>query len=73
MSLTPWFPAAVKPVRKGVYERKYAWMNCPMYSYWDGHTWYVADTSINKAVLRFQSGLDSILMVKWRGLADKPT
>lgn len=36
--LTPWFPGSVKPVRRGLYERKNSLYGTKM-GYWNGHEW----------------------------------
>lgn len=43
MNLTDWFPASVKPVRKGVYQRMYTCGQSKhsQYCYWDGEFWYM--------------------------------
>lgn len=35
--LTPWFPADVKPVRHGIYERSYGFFK--LKDLWDGNYW----------------------------------
>lgn len=61
-TLTPWFPASVKPVRVGWYETKVVGTYGPAMSHWDGLLWYVVEGSL---VCFYQDR-------KWRGLADKP-
>jgi hypothetical protein len=63
---TPWFPGFIKPVRKGVYQRKVNnVVKC--YSYWDGELWFLGERTVDKAhrepMLSFnQNGFE------WRGL-----
>ncbi len=43
MKLTPWFSGDQKPVRVGVYERKYGEADddeAGLYCYWDGLHWH---------------------------------
>ena len=39
--MTPWFPAHIKPVHKGVYEVKFTAVRSisPMYATWNGRKW----------------------------------
>lgn len=58
--LTPWFPADVKPTRKGVYQcregRQYYW-------FWDGRVWRSSEF-----------GWECVLQRReWRGLASDPS
>lgn len=67
--VTPWFPGSVKPVRAGVYERRYSG-NAIAYSRWDGTQWlhgsYEFDLARRAKYPTFQPSLP------WRGLAAKP-
>lgn len=72
MKLTPWFPAKVKPVRKGVYQRDYGVDGLGIeFCYWDGNRWglfgYTPDDAKSWAYLPTGYG-----KCKWRGLAEKP-
>ncbi len=74
--LTPWFPADVKPVRKGVYQvEDEEDENFPGqtfgYKHWDGSIFglFCSDPTSAKR----NGSLDSAFRVKfWRGLAKKP-
>lgn len=65
--LTPWFPAEVKPVRAGWYQRKWEVPRlCNEPDYFDGLHWfhgYGGDTPST-----YVSSMD----LRWRGLAKKP-
>lgn len=68
--LTGWFPGHIKPVRPGVYRRRFA-DGGRLYARWDGLFWRIAHTkpeAAAKEVSRspIQSSPD------WRGVA-KPT
>jgi len=50
--LTPWYPASVKPVRVGVYEKDadpHMRGGDKHYQYWNGSEWGSYDTSISRA------------------------
>lgn len=74
MKLTNWIPGNVKPVRVGVYQRKYD-ENPPArriwYCYWNGEFWCLFDDTPEKAKywVEFQSTAQNL---PWRGLAEKP-
>ena len=64
MKLTPWFPADVKPVRVGFYQRKYVareFTDLP--DYWDGENWYCG-------TLYGVESFPSKPLREWRGLAE---
>jgi hypothetical protein len=44
---TPWFHGKIKPVRVGVYERKF--IDTPGFSYWDGKNWFIRALCENDA------------------------
>lgn len=71
--LAPWFPASVKPVRKGVYnihDRLDA--DDRWFSYWDGKRFNWLSLSQDGAFqMRAHRGAGSNT-VQWRGLAKKP-
>lgn len=62
---TPWFPADVKPVRPGLYERKYPErQNISFPDRWDGEHWFI----------RFFDGQEIFMSgskLKWRGLTEE--
>lgn len=74
MKLTNWIPGNVKPVRAGVYQRKYdrdSIACSTRYCYWSGAFWGVYGETPKEAELN--RGLDSTAQnLPWRGLAEKP-
>lgn len=74
MKLTNWIPGDVKPVRVGVYQRKYdqnSIASSTWYCYWNGEFWGVHGGTPKKAELN--RGLDSPTQnLPWRGLAEEP-
>lgn len=76
--LTPWFPASVKPARKGWYEvgsakvlhhRSPGHLTGRPFRYWTGHRWVTASPS---ASWSFTSIFGEHSAHQWRGLAKKP-
>ena len=68
--LTPWFPANVKPVRVGYYERDWdgagnAWGIEP--DYWNGKAWEAVYLNGTREEAEFTEQ-----SAPWRGLAKKP-
>jgi hypothetical protein len=71
--LTKWYPANVKPIRKGVYERD---MTSPgkngslywAFSFWDGRFWYAGSIApeLNTGT---RVGKHAFQNLPWRGLA----
>ncbi len=61
IKVTEWYPASVKPVREGWYERRYGIVGIYM-QYWNGNIWL--HDSFRKRPMWW--GLE------WRGLAEKP-
>lgn len=68
--MTGWFPADVKPVRKGVYEVE-EMMAFHRYCYWNGKLWGWADVKKEDA-RRFNSTQGAKQNKRWRGLASDP-
>jgi hypothetical protein len=76
--LTEWYPGSIKPVRPGVYERKYSFyrascapLSKSYYSRFDGTCWYAGlRTSELGAVCYFRSADQDL---PWRGLNARPT
>lgn len=66
--LTPWFPADVKPVHVGVYERNYGSKKNPdlVYCKWDGKKWMVCSSNINGA--NKQTCHTLLQSEEWRGI-----
>jgi hypothetical protein len=68
--LTPWFPADVKPVRKGVYERAFFAREFP--SYWNGKQWGVCCFDRDDAY-DYRQHRSEHQRLPWRGLARPAT
>jgi hypothetical protein len=66
MKRTKWFPASIKPVRKGVYERKYYWG--VDYAYWNGSDWCASGETPGAAYC--WRHLLSDFFLPWRGLTE---
>jgi hypothetical protein len=67
--LTKWFPAGVKPVRQGWYERDYR--PEPAYSYWNGHFWSSGVLNLmDHRLTRYT--VSPFQNKRWRGLAHPP-
>lgn len=66
MKLTPWFPGTVKPVRVGVYERKFpnGWRS---YNYWNGKAW-PSPSPVPKGAEIFKSFCSPYQDLSWRGV-----
>jgi hypothetical protein len=67
-ALTPWFPADVKPVRVGVYQRKTVDLD---YSYWNGKFWQLGATKPEWAKENRRKTISG--PQKWRGLSADPS
>ncbi len=67
MKLTPWFPGTVKPVRSGVYQRKYS-SGKFLYCYWNGHHFECAARTIEDSLNGFM-GTSMTQNLPWRGVA----
>lgn len=63
--LTPWFDGTVKPVRVGVYQRKYH--NGIFYCYWDGKYFSSGTYSISGLVHKVR-GMSPWQDLPWRGV-----
>lgn len=68
--LTPWFPADVKPVRKGVYIAS-LFRHEKWYRYWDGRSWSTGGPSV-AGCLRNPTDDWVHAGLEWRGLAEQP-
>lgn len=68
-TLSPWFPASIKPVRSGVYEVS---SDIPgeWYSWWDGRRFNSAWSSVERAEMHKCFGSHD-RVVRWRGLAQE--
>ena len=69
MEKTEWFPAEIKPVREGVYER-----NCgkAKFAYWDGCNWFLSSDHVERAVYYRDIEQYGSRYLDWRGLAENP-
>lgn len=68
LKLTPWFPADVKPVHVGMYERDWGRVVDNAVSardYWDGTQWRLGICGKPSSYLMLSD-------LRWRGLAQKP-
>ena len=75
MKLTKWVNSHTLPIRRGVYQRDYGYKK-PKYSYWDGFQWYFGASDPDTAVRVFKFNgnfASSVMMLRWRGLAEPPT
>lgn len=75
--VTPWFPGAVKPARKGVYQRDYIddvrLIDDIRFNYWDGRNWRWPARSAELAADFNEGWLKSgFQSLPWRGLASDP-
>jgi len=66
---TTWFNRTTKPLRPGVYERRY-WGGTVMFSEWTGYNWLFADVTPKRAARRSDV---SGMRLPWRGLAQDPS
>ena len=66
---TEWYPASVKPVRKGFYQCD-AWKNAEAYTYWNGEYFekFILDIPLR---LREKSEYMAKPGAHWRGLSEK--
>jgi hypothetical protein len=72
--MTGWFKSTVRPVRRGVYEKKnpyeFGQVSKPMFSLWDGHEWKtLAGDPEFAAGCKNRTFYHTYL---WRGLAERP-
>lgn len=67
MQLTPWFPGDLKPVRVGVYERKYDTTQTA-YCHFDGQNWRFGTTSLHFASDAASKRLSNAQNLPWRGV-----
>lgn len=64
--VTPWFPADVKPVRTGFYQREYKFqVDVQSPDKWDGRQWIVCGDRGQAIQVAGQK-------LRWRGLASDP-
>ena len=69
MKLTPWYPGTVKPVRDGVYERKFPLKNSVGFTRFANGRWYLSWDTLDRA-LRDDESVEGIWQdIKWRGVA----
>lgn len=70
MKLTKWYPAHIKPARKGVYQQMCGLGKDIGYQYWDGANWRGwCWTALSAKNEKYVYGP---ICDKWRGLAEKP-
>ena len=71
--MTPWFPAHIKPVREGVYEIQWWYVDCWDYgfSYWNGEQWTNSTETPEKALLHKKRTGGAIQDKKRRGITEK--
>jgi hypothetical protein len=74
--VTDWFPADVKPVHVGVYEKNYRTEydighDKPEYQYWDGTNWYYGSRDVEETAALFKKG-NSVAFYprQWRGVQE---
>jgi hypothetical protein len=81
MKLTDWYPAHVKPVREGVYERDAADSDGRAFAYWDGNRWFslhwVGLSDPKTAARAIECARAAVTpsswpRTAWRGLAEDP-
>lgn len=74
---TPWFSGTVKPVRPGVYERRYVkdWRGgmSSLYAFWTGRIWRPGQSDLNAAPTARGESIFFAGECKWRGLAEDPS
>ena len=79
MKLTEWYPASVKPVRKGVYMVMTPWCHANKFAYFDERGWRLCgDCQQNAEEEKDRTedmDMSSMNMPysKWRGLAQNPS
>lgn len=69
LKMTPWFPASIKPVRPGIYERDKTMHGFRVYAKWTGKAWMAYGFSIEMAERATKK--TSWPELQWRGLAEK--
>ena len=70
-ALTPWFPASVKPVHRGVYPTELLGEGWGGYSHWSGKRWGLECDTPEEALEAYSSPWAD-QNKPWRGLAAKP-
>lgn len=71
-ALTDWYPAHVKPVRDGVYERDVSGISAGNFSYWANGLWHGWSIWEDAAEANYLKGYVSSLQNRpWRGLAER--
>jgi hypothetical protein len=66
MKLTPWYPAHITPVRKGVYQQMCGLGKRLGYQHWNGHGWSPWFPTPEQAK---QSQFHNAYSTQWRGIA----
>lgn len=67
MKLTPFFGPTVKPVRKGVYQRRHKTLHFMVYSYWDGEQWFLGAKTPHLAEIEPMLSMNQNKFM-WRGI-----
>ena len=67
---TPWFPGSVRPVRVGIYKRRWN-IGVVYYSFWNGYFWGLSSVFPIFAV-RDKKESSPNQSIAWRGLAREP-
>lgn len=66
---TDWYPPNVKPVRVGIYERKFLSASA-RFSYWNGKEWGANDMTPERAYL-YRGCPSKYQFLLWRGLTKR--
>lgn len=71
--VTDWFPASVKPVRRGVYERiPTIWTGrAYRFAVWDGRKWLCSNRTAIGANFSAANGISQEQNTPWRGLTKR--
>jgi hypothetical protein len=67
MKTTPWIPGFEKPLRVGLYQRRYDGNGNPRWGWWDGDRWMATQVS-KELALRFNHCESFYQELQWRGL-----
>lgn len=75
-TMSPWFPAQIKPIHIGVYETEdvVAWAEgSKCFQYWSGYCWGICSSTKEFAAHPGNAKHRSLFQENsWRGLAKKP-
>jgi len=74
--LTDWYPACVKPVRPGIYQRRLSHLNSTSYACFTPQGYWTYSFSTIEALVQnligCTAGKSTFLSLPWRGLAEEP-